>query len=234
MLTVCLTRRSHSQKPMIVSTLSSRTKSLSTFVLSIALAHCPGGASSSSGQRGLATILGGEADRPSRAGTSPRTRSSRRCPCTAPASDSTRERRAREPSSARLARSARFAPTPPATIKALRDPVASSAVTALGGQRVDDGGLKRSRDVGPHCVVEAPCVGAARLDRESRRRLQPAEAEVEALILERARQSETLRLRRASASAASCGPPGYGSPSSRATLSNASPAASSSVSPTIR
>ena len=64
------------------------------------------------------------------------------------------------------------------------------------------------------------------------RGLQPAHREVEvARSLHRAREPDRRPGRRRAPSASSAGPPGNPSPSSRATLSNASPAASSSVWP---
>ena len=61
MLTICLMRRSQSQKPMMVSTRSSRRKILSTVVL-----YLIGGVSSSRGHRGFATIRGNPASAPVR------------------------------------------------------------------------------------------------------------------------------------------------------------------------
>ena len=119
MLTTCLIRRSHSQKPMIVSIRSSRRKILSTSVLSSWRRL-----SSSSGQRGRATIRGSSA--PAAPPAPPRVRdhgavvrAQRRLRIVHARADSPAE-------SARLARSARFAPTPPATTSRVR-PVASSA-----------------------------------------------------------------------------------------------------------
>ena len=144
MLTICLMRRSHSQKPMIVSMRSSRRKILSTVVLisygGVELVERPARLRDDPRQPRARLAF---------ADTSPRTRSSRRCPCTAPAADSTRARRlaGRAPRGSRA--SARLAPTPPATtsrVEARR----LERLPALARQRVDDGGLKRRRDVGAH------------------------------------------------------------------------------------
>src|SRR5690606_5932939 len=69
-----------------------------------------------------------------------------------------------------------------------REPRGRERVAAFGRQRVDDRGLERRRDVGARALVELAALAARALDREPRRRLQAAEAHVEALVFERPRE----------------------------------------------
>ena len=113
-------------------------------------------------------------------------------------------------------------------------PWSTAASTALRIEHVADRLLEARRDVGDRHRLAGALAG---LDPAGDRGLEAGEREVEAVPLEVARarsaragsRSSTLTPSRAARSM--CGPPGNGSPSSRATLSKASPAASSMVAP---
>ena len=165
-----------------------------------------------------------------------RWRSSRRCRCTRqPAA------RALPPSSRRRRRSSPLAATPPPTARRSK-PVSSSASLGAHDQVLDDRGLVGGRQVGLALrdVGRRPARAACRAAtssgprRRSRgcdrrrawRRVPPASA---------SRRSGTRNASGSPSAARRCsaGPPGKPRPSILAPLSNASPAASSSVRPSV-
>ena len=164
-----------------------------------------------------------------RIAASRRPRSSRRCPC--------RDRRAGSPREARwkravtASRSARLAATPPTTAIVVA-PVRSAAACEPGHELVDRGNLEARGEVGDHLRVGRDAGLGQRsrtevADEIPNRGLEPAERErpVEA----GPGQRKAGRISCTAPRAGSPAPPGYSRPSSRATLSNASPAASSRV-----
>ena len=112
-------------------------------------------------------------------------------------------------------------------------PCGDRGVERLAGQHVADRLLEGRGDVGDrHRLAGA----LARLDPARDRGLEAGEREVEPVplqVLARGQPAREVDVHAVPARAARsmCGPPGNGSPSSRATLSKASPAASSMVAP---
>ena len=127
------------------------------------------------------------------------------------------------------ARSARLALTPPETTSACgRSPPAPAATWRSA--------CRRSHPRPPRATSARSCaVSVPAAHRVQHRGLQAREAELEPRAIEH-RAAGTRMPRRAPAqrARASCGPPGYGSPSSFAVLSKASPAASSRLAPSTR
>ena len=160
-------------------------------------------------------------------------RPSRRCRCTARAAGPGPGCPAPSARSSASARSREFAATPPPISRSL-DALVGGGVERLAGQHVADRLLERRRDVRDRHRLAGPLAG---LDPARDGGLEPGEREVEAVPLQvarggqPAREVDRTRGRRSRAARSMCGPPGNGSPSSRATLSNASPAASSMVAP---
>ena len=130
------------------------------------------------------------------------------------------------------ARSSRFAPTPPATTS--RDaPVSSSAATDFAISTSTTARWNSAATSAFACASSVPAASRLRIS------VSTAVFSPEKLIARSpesiiGRGRDTAPSRPDSASFASAGPPGYGRPSSVADLSNASPAASSSVSPISR
>ena len=111
-------------------------------------------------------------------------------------------------------------------------PSLAAASSALRVSTSQTASWKRRRDVGDRDRLARPL---ARLDPARDGGLEPGEREVEAVPLQvaprgqPAREVDRTRCCPSRAARSMCGPPGNGSPSSRATLSKASPAASSMV-----
>ena len=185
-------------------------------------------------------LAGGEPARPGRADHRPVVRAQRRPrhdqrqarapPPRRPAASAGR----RSPRRRRRARSsARRSPRPPGSSCVTRTsttaswkPHASSAMAASDS--------RASGSAAAAAPDRQALVGAGLVDRPAGGRLQAAEAEV--VACRRATPAGTRHRGGVAASAAreTAGPPGYGRPSSRPTLSNASPAASSTVWPRSR
>ena len=158
-----------------------------------------------------------------------RPRSSPHCRCRTPAAESTRARPAPRAAAVSRARSARLAPTPPATTS-VAWPVASQRAQRLGAQRVDDRILHAAGDVGALTARSAAWPFTASITAVfSPEKLKSSPGRSSIGRGKRKRPGRPWSARRASS-----GPPGYGSPSSLAVLSKASPAASSRVSPSSR
>ncbi len=168
-------------------------------------------------------------------------RSSRRCPCTGPAAGrraaGRRLRLAREPRPERPCWRPRR--------RRARSPARRTAFAGadrLRRQHVDDRVLEapaqlrddRRAERRGRVVARQPLVGARGGHDPPRGRLQPAEAEVVRVAEPGAGEHAVVAPSRPPAAAWIAGPPGYGRPSSRPTLSNASPAASSTVCPSSR